>query len=67
MRLHALPIFLGTLCVLAIAYRFYSAFIAALGGTPVFASAAVLLAALGTAAAALLVLLLMARAVLARR
>jgi carbon starvation protein len=29
MKLHALPIFLGTLCILAIAYRFYSAFIAA--------------------------------------
>jgi carbon starvation protein len=29
MRIHALPILLGTLCVLAIAYRFYSAFIAA--------------------------------------
>jgi len=29
MRIHALPIFLATLCVLAIAYRFYSAFIAA--------------------------------------
>ena len=28
MRIHALPIFLGTLCVLAIAYRFYSAFLA---------------------------------------
>ena len=28
MRIHALPIFLATLCVLAIAYRFYSAFIA---------------------------------------
>jgi len=27
--MHALPIMLGTLCVLAIAYRFYSAFIAA--------------------------------------
>jgi carbon starvation protein len=29
MRLHALPLFLGALCVLAIGYRFYSAFIAA--------------------------------------
>src|SRR5213079_2279625 len=29
MRLHALPLMVGTLCVLAIAYRFYSAFIAA--------------------------------------
>ena len=29
MRLHALPILLGMLCLLAIAYRFYSAFIAA--------------------------------------
>ena len=28
MRIHALPIFLGTLCVLAIAYRFYSKFLA---------------------------------------
>ncbi|MCS6914187.1 MAG: carbon starvation protein A [Myxococcales bacterium] len=29
MRLHALPLLVGTLCVLAIAYRFYSAFVAA--------------------------------------
>lgn len=28
MRIHALPIFLGTLCVLALAYRFYSKFLA---------------------------------------
>ena len=29
MRIHALPIFLAAICILAIAYRFYSAFIAA--------------------------------------
>jgi carbon starvation protein len=29
MKLHALPLFLGALCVLAIGFRFYSAFIAA--------------------------------------
>lgn len=29
MRVHALPIFIATLCVLAIAYRFYSKFLAA--------------------------------------
>ena len=29
MRIHALPIFVAAICILAIAYRFYSAFIAA--------------------------------------
>ena len=29
MRIHALPIFIAAICILAIAYRFYSAFIAA--------------------------------------
>ncbi len=29
MRVHALPLFVGTLCVLTVAYRFYSAFLAA--------------------------------------
>src|SRR5262245_31025530 len=29
MHIHALPIFVATLCVLAVGYRFYSAFIAA--------------------------------------
>src|SRR5438105_4945021 len=29
MRIHALPLLLGTLCILALAYRFYSAFLAA--------------------------------------